>query len=167
MSELRLVPAALAVWAAAACCILLGAWAAAAVTAVLAVGCVLLRQPGQALLTAGLGAAATATAAVRKGMSAAASEVVGTISGAPKQTSSGAFLVRVRVPGRPATTPVFTQELPPGAVNGAHVVARGVAKESSVPGVNPFVLNGRVEVLGPPEGLAAFAFHVQIGRAHV
>ncbi|MDN8605190.1 ComEC/Rec2 family competence protein [Corynebacterium ureicelerivorans] len=161
MSELRLVPAALAVWAAAACCILFGAWAAAAVIAVLAVGCVLLRQPGQALLTAGLGAAATVTAAVRKGMSAAASEVVGTISGAPKQTSSGAFLVRVRVPGRPSTTPVFTQELPSGAVNGAHVVARGVAKESSVPGVNPFVLNGRVEVLGPPEGLAAFALHVR------
>ena len=38
MSELRLVPAALAVWAAAACCILFGAWAAAAVIAVLAVG---------------------------------------------------------------------------------------------------------------------------------
>ena len=54
MSELRLVPAALAVWAAAACCILFGVWAAAAVIAVLAAGCLLLRQPGQALLTAGL-----------------------------------------------------------------------------------------------------------------
>lgn len=161
MSELRLVPAALAVWAAAALCILVGLWAAAAVVVALAVGCVLLRQPGQAVLTAGLGAAAAATAAVRVRLSVAASEIAGTVSGAPKQTASGAYLVRVRVPGQPSATPVFVEELPQGVVSGARVVGRGVVAESGVPGVNPFVLNGRVEVLGPPEGLAALAHHVR------
>ena len=60
MSELRLVPAALAVWAAAACCILFGAWAAVLVVGVVVAGCLLAREHGQAVLTAGLGAAATA-----------------------------------------------------------------------------------------------------------
>lgn len=161
MSELRLVPAALAVWVAAACCILIGAWAAVAVTVVCAAGCLAWRQPGQAVLTAGLGAAATLTATVRMRLSTAAAEIAGTVSGSPKQTATGAFLVRVRVPGQPAPTPVFVKELPDGAVSGAQVVGRGVVKESGVAGVNPFVLNGRVEVVGPPEGLAAFAHHVR------
>ena len=154
------MPAALAVWAAAACCILFGVWAALLVAGVLAVCCLAVREPGQGVLTAGLGAAATLTAAVRTRASAPASEVVGTISGTPKQTDTGAYLVPVRVPGKPSTTPVFAEELPDGAVAGAHVVGRGVSKESGV-GVNPFVLNGEVEVLGPPEGLAAFAHHVR------
>ena len=161
MSELRLVPAALAVWAAAACCVLFGVWAALLVVGVLAAGCLLAREYGQGVLTAGLGAAATLTAAVRQRASSAASEIVGTVSGTPKQTESGAYLVRVKVPGQPSTTPVFADDLPDGAVAGAHVVGRGVSKESGVPGVNPFVLNGDVEVLGPPRGLAAFAHHVR------
>ncbi|MCG7274855.1 ComEC/Rec2 family competence protein [Corynebacterium afermentans] len=161
MSELRLVPAALAVWAAAACCILFGVWAALLVAGVLAVCCLAGREPGQAVLTAGLGAAGALTAAVRTRASAPASEFAGTISGTPKQTDTGAYLVRVRVPGKPSTTPVFADELPDGAVAGAQVVSRGVSKESGVPGVNPFLLDGHVEVLGPPEGLAAFAHHVR------
>ena len=60
------MPAALAVWAAAACCVLFGVWAALLVVAVLAAGCLLAREYGQAVLTAGLGAAATLTAAVRQ-----------------------------------------------------------------------------------------------------
>ena len=148
------MPAALAVWAAAACCILFGVWAALLVAGVLAVFCLAAREPGQAVLTAGLGAAATLTAAVRTRASAPASEVVGTISGTPKQTDTGAYLVRVRMPGKPSTMPVFADELPDGAVAGAHVVSRGVSKESGVPGVNPFVLDGHVEVLGPPEAVS-------------
>lgn len=161
MSELRLVPAALAVWVSAACCILFGLWAAFAVVGLVALGCLWRREAGQAVLTAGLGAVAAVMAAVRVRVSTAASEVLGTISGAPKQTESGAWLVRVRVPGQPAPTPVFTDELPANAVAGAQVIGRGAAKESGVPGVNPWVLNGQVEVLGPPEGLAALAHHVR------
>ena len=161
MSELRLVPAALAVWAAAACCILFGTYAVAAATGVFVVGCLIWRELGQAVLTAGLGVAAAVTATVRMRLCSTAAEVAGTVSGAPKQTSSGAYLVRVRVPGQPSVTPVFVQELPDGAVNGAQVVGSGVVAESGRPGVNPFVLNGRVEVIGPPEGLAAFAHHVR------
>lgn len=161
MSELRLVPAALAVWAAAACCILFGTYAAAAATGVFVVGCLIWRELGQAVLTAGLGVAAAVTATVRMRLCSTAAEVAGTVSGAPKQTSSGAYLVRVRVPGQPSVTPVFVEELPDGAVNGAQVVGSGVVAESGRPGVNPFVLNGRVEVIGPPEGLAAFAHHVR------
>ena len=64
------MPAALAVWAAAACCILFGVWAALLVAGVLAVCCLAAREPGQAVLTAGLGAAGALTAAVRTRASA-------------------------------------------------------------------------------------------------
>lgn len=167
MGELRLVPAALAVWAGAACCILVGAWAGALAVAVLCAVALALREPGQALLTAGLGAAAVATAGLRVRAAAAwefgraRAEVAGTLSGPVKRVASGAYLANVSVPGYPAPVPVFAEALPPGAVSGARVVATGTLGESARAGVNPYTVNGGLEVVGPPQGLAAFAQHVR------
>lgn len=164
MGEVRLVPAALAVWGAAAACVLWSVWAAVVVVAVVASACALRREPGQAVLVTGIGAAAMATASVRVRIARAwdfGGEVAGTVSGAPKQTTTGSWLVRVRAPGHPTTTPVFAEELPEGVVPGAQVIARGRLGESGVPGVNPVSLSGQVEVAAPPEGLAAFAQHVR------
>ncbi|WP_175934616.1 ComEC/Rec2 family competence protein [Corynebacterium sp. Marseille-P4321] len=165
MGELRLVPAALTVWAAAALCILFGAWAGVLVVAAAAVACAVWREAGQAVLVAGCGAAAVVTSHVRVRIARAvelAGVVEGIVSGAPKRTTSGAYLVRVLAPGQPAPTPVFTEQLDAEVVPGAWVAVRGQVGESGRPGVNPFTINGAVEALAPPEGIAAFAQHVRV-----
>lgn len=164
MGELRLVPAALAVWAAAALCVLVGVWAGVAAAAAVAAACLVWRQAGQAVLVGGLGAAAVVTAHVRVRAAQAADlhgGVEGTVSGAPKLTASGSYLVRVLVPGQPAPIPVFADEVDPGVVPGARVQARGQVGESGQPGVNPYAINGEITPLGPPEGVSAFAQHVR------
>lgn len=164
MSELRLVPAALAVWLASLACILSGARAAAAAVACLAVACCAARQWGQAVLVALLGSASAVVALVR--LRAARTwvfphRVVGEVSGQPKQLQSGAWLVRLRVEGYPSTLSVFADDLPAGAVPGAGVEATGRLRPSTFPGVSREVLTGTVEVTNPPRGLAAFAQHVR------
>ncbi|WP_350354529.1 hypothetical protein [Corynebacterium aquatimens] len=104
MTELRLVPAALAVWAASLVCVLVGPAAAALVVLALAVGCACWREWGQAVLVAGLGAAATVVATVRIRIAAAwdfAEPIVGTVSGQPKQLTTGSWLTRITLPGHP------------------------------------------------------------------
>lgn len=164
MGELRLVPAALTVWAAAALCVIAGVWAGVAAAAAVAAACLLWRQAGQAVLVGGLGAAAVVTAHVRVRAAQAADlrgGVEGTVSGAPKLTNSGSYLVRVLVPGQPSPIPVFAGEVDPGVVPGARVQARGQVGESGQPGVNPYAINGEITPLGPPEGVSAFAQHVR------
>ena len=164
MSELRLVPAALAVWLAALACMLSGARVAAVVVACLALACCAARQWGQALLVAMLGSASTAVALVRLRTAQAwvfPSRVVGEVSGQPKQLQSGAWLVRLRVEGYPSTLSVFAADLPPGTVPGAGAVAAGRLRPSAFPGVSHQVLAGTVEITAPPRGFAAFAQHVR------
>lgn len=164
MSELRLIPAALAVWLASLACIVWGARAAVAVVACLALACCAARQWGQALLVALLGSASAAVALVRLRAARAwvfPRRVVGVVSGQPKQLQSGAWLVRLRVEGYPSTLSVFADDLPAGAVPGASAVAVGQCRPSTFPGVSQEVLAGTVEVTAPPRGLAAFAQHVR------
>lgn len=164
MSELRLIPAALAVWLASLACIVRGARAAVAVVACLALACCAARQWGQALLVALLGSASAAVALVRLRAARAwvfPHRVVGVVSGQPKQLQSGAWLVRLRVEGYPSTLSVFADDLPAGAVPGASAVAVGQCRPSTFPGVSQEVLAGTVEVTAPPRGLAAFAQHVR------
>lgn len=164
MSELRLIPAALAVWLASLACIVWGARAAVAVVACLALACCAARQWGQALLVALLGSASAAVALVRLRAARAwvfPHRVVGVVSGQPKQLQSGAWLVRLRVEGYPSTLSVFADDLPAGAVPGASAVAVGQCRPSTFPGVSQEVLAGTVEVTAPPRGLAAFAQHVR------
>lgn len=164
MGEIRLVPAALVVWAVAAVAITLGVGIAVVVVLVAVIGAVVLRAYGQAVFIAGMGAAAVVTTGVRLRIARAwepAGQFVGRVSGAPKQTSTGGFIVRVQVDGNPTLTPVFVDEVPDTAVSGAQVVVRGVVKESEMAGINPIAVNGSVEVVAPPQGLAAFAQHTR------
>lgn len=164
MGEVRLVPAALVVWATSACVILFPPLVGVCVVVLAALACLLVRQVGQAVLVVGMGAGAAAATWLRVHSAAAwdpAGLVVGTVVGAARETASGAYLVRVRVPGTPSPTPVFTDTLPEGVAAGAQVIARGVDGASRVAGVNPHTLRGSLEVVGEPEGLHAFALHVR------
>lgn len=165
MSELRLVPAALAVWAASLICVLYGTGPAACAVAVLAVGCAMAGERGQAILVAGLGAASATVASVRVRIAKAweyGPTIEGVVSGHPKQLESGTWLTRVSVPGHPATLTVFSREVPDTLAPGAHVAATGTLGEAGVAGVNPSVLNGSIEVAAPPDGFAGFAQHVRV-----
>lgn len=164
MGEVRLVPAALVVWAATAVAITLGVGVAVVVVLVAVAGAVVLRAYGQAVFIAGMGAAALLTTGVRLRIARAwepAGEFLGRISGAPKQTRAGGFIVRVQVDGNPTLTPVFVDEVPETAVSGAEVVVRGVVTESGMAGINPIAVNGAVQVVTPPQGLAAWAQHTR------
>ncbi|WP_350354530.1 ComEC/Rec2 family competence protein [Corynebacterium aquatimens] len=56
---------------------------------------------------------------------------------------------------------MFSTSLDDGIVPGAHVTCTGRLGESSMPGVNPYVLSGEVVLNAPPTGYAAFAQHVR------
>lgn len=164
MSELRLVPAALAVWAASIACVLAGTHAAVVVVAAFCAGSALLREWGQALLTAGLGAASVLAAHVRLRIADAwdyASPLIGTVSGQPKFTASGSWLTRIALPGHPSTLTVFSATLDDAIVPGATVAATGALDDNKIAGVTPVVLNGKVELVAPATGYAAFAQHVR------
>ena len=164
MGELRLVPAAAAVWAASLAFLVAGAWAAAASVALLAVGCLVAREWGQSILVCGLGFASCSVAALRVFTARSwqfGDHVEGRVSGQPKELANGSWLTRVRVDGYPVPVTVFSKEIPPGAVAGAGVEAAGTWGDSAVTGVSPVVLNGSIEVQHPPSGLAAIAFRVR------
>lgn len=164
MSELRLMPAALAVWAASLIVILIGTTPACAAVATLAALCLLTRQAGQAILVAGLGLASTVVATLRCRIATAwefGEQIHATVSGQPKHAETGSWIVRLRIDGHPSTLTVFTPDLPEGIAPGAHVTATGRLGESGVPGVNPYVLNGQIDLDSPPQGFAAVAEHVR------
>lgn len=180
MSELRLVPAALAVWAATLAGIVWGTWAslvAVAVVVAVSVVCAVLIVPraegpapgrgaGQAMLVGGLGCAASAVTAVRMATAKAwefGSEVTGTVSGQPTPTigAGGGFLLRLSVPGHPGSIPVFVRSVPDGVEAGAAVRVAGAVAESTRPGTAQVVINGEVTAIGPPTGVAAWSNHVK------
>lgn len=164
MSELRLVPAALAVWFASLACLLSGPRLAAAIVAVIALASLACRQAGQAILVAALGAASCTVSGLRVRRAKAwqfPERIVGTIRGQPKELASGSWLVRLRLPGHPSSLALFTEELPEDAVAGARVVASGTLGPSRMPGVNPYTLSGSLEVTAGPAGASAFAHHVR------
>ena len=100
MSELRLVPAALAVWAASLIVILIGTTPACAAVATLAALCLLTRQAGQAILVAGLGLASTVVATLRCRIATAwefGEQIHATVSGQPKHAETGSWIVRLRI----------------------------------------------------------------------
>ncbi|WP_297851625.1 ComEC/Rec2 family competence protein [uncultured Corynebacterium sp.] len=164
MSELRLVPAALVVWAVAIAVIVAGPVVALGIIAVAVVGCVVWREPGQAILCGGLGACSSAVAWVRC-MTARGTDFgeafTGTVAGAPKQLDSGDWFVRVNVEGYPVPVPVFTAEVPGQLVSGTPVEIAGEATESTRPGVGAVTVEGAIDVLGQPTGFAAFAAAVR------
>lgn len=164
MSELRLVPAAGAVWLAALVCLWQGPVWAACVVAAFVVACLLWREFGQAVLVGSLGLASLVVALVRHRIAQAwqfGDTVVATVSGQPRLLASDTWLTRVVVPGHPSTLAVFSREMPEGVVSGTVVAAHGTVGESKLVGVNPYVFNGTLEVVEAPSGFAAFAQHVR------
>lgn len=164
MSEWRLVPAALTVWVASILSITVGAWAGLALTAAAGLLCLLIGQPGQSILTTGLGGASCAVASVRCRIANQwnyGDRTTGHVAAAPKLTDGGSWLTRVAIDGHPSTLTVFSTHLPAGVEPGATVAVTGVLKTSRLAAVNPYVMNGDMEVLTPPTGYAAFAAHVR------
>lgn len=164
MRELRLVPPAVAVWAAALAVILAGPLWALGITVATAVGCLMLRQTGQAILCGGLGACSAAMAWARcvTASKKQFDEVfAGTVSGAPKHLDSGNWLININVDSYPVPVPVFVEELHGHLPAGASVEVSGTVSETSRPGVGAYTINGEIDVLGPPTGFAAFAARVR------
>jgi competence protein ComEC len=161
VSELRLVPGAVAVWAVTLILLLPGPPALAGV--VLLAGCLLLawcRQAGQALFTGVLGTVAAALTSWQKHLAAAwtpPDQLVGTVSGAPVRLDSGGHLVRVDAPGHPAPLPVFTDREDVSAAPGTQVVVEAAWSPADRPGLGAVVGTGQIREVGGPQGMDRLA----------
>lgn len=163
MSELRLVPSAAVVWLASLLVLTAGPRAAALLIAAAAGAALVLRAPGQAVLTAALGAASATVAVLRMRLAAGLEcrSIAGRVTEHPRHLDSGTWLLRVAVEGKPSAVAVFAEELPAGIALGAVVSTAGRCTEAAVAGVHRQALSGIVELVGPPSGYAAFAQHVR------
>lgn len=169
MQELRLAPAAVAVWAGALCCLVWGVPSAVIVVMVGAAACIACKEFGQAILVTGLGLASVAGTELRRaaarawdfGQTISTGQLFGTVRGQPRELTDGGYLTRVSVEGYPAPIPVFTDELSAGSVPGAHVSVTGRIGESTVPGIGTVTINGDVEVVTGPAGMARVLEHVR------
>ena len=170
MQELRLAPAALVMWGATICCLLIGLLPAGFFVVATALVFFCAREKGQAILVAGLGAASLICTSlrIRIATSFALSHEVGrsaefpaTVLGQPKPLSSGGFLTNVSLDGYPAKIPVFAPELDDSVVSGASVAVSGQVRESTFPGIGTVTVNGEVDTVAAPRGFAAFAHHVR------
>lgn len=158
------MPAAAVVWAAALATLVVSGWAGAVVVAGAAGAALAARAWGQAVLVGGLGAASAAVAWVRLRIARSAEfagELTGRVAQPPRALAGSGHLVRVQVPGYPGQIPVFTRELPEGIVAGTTVRAVGSVSESNRPGTVQVTLSGSVDVVAPPQGMAALAAHVR------
>ncbi len=158
MSELRLVPAALTVWAGVAVYLVTGRLALSGIVLAVAVAvCLLLRQPGQAALAGGLSSVAVAVAAVRAARAASADLgglVSGRVVGEPSPTVTGSWLLNLAVEGYPVELPVFLDE-EPGVTGGAVGGRERTLADGDRPGVGEVVAQGALVGASPPEGWRA------------
>ncbi|MCT1804787.1 ComEC/Rec2 family competence protein [Corynebacterium sanguinis] len=164
MSELRLAPAAVAVWTATLAALVWGPVVACAAVAAVCAAVACARQWGQVVLVAGLGCVAGLVTTLRVATARAwqfGAEVVGTVSGAARPIEGHGYLLRVGVAGHPGPIAVFVDDLPLGVVNGAAVRVTGRASEAEQAGTAQVVFNGEVEVLSAPTGMAAWSNHVK------
>ena len=163
MRELRLVPGAATAWLSVIAVLLAGrGWAIALIAVVVAL-CLIARQWGQALFCGAVAGGAVLVAAVRQARAAAfdlGSEVTGRLVTEPTQTSTGGWLLKLKVPGYPTQLPVFSPEPVPAAA-GAELTARVRVGESDRAGVGKLSANATdVQVTAEPEGLAGWAAEV-------
>ncbi|WP_018016595.1 ComEC/Rec2 family competence protein [Corynebacterium capitovis] len=162
--ELRLVPAGVAVWAAAALVLTTGPAPAALCVGTIAVGHLIARHVGQAVLSACLGTASLLIAWFRLATTRAwqfAGSIRGTVSGAPVELDNGSVLVRVRLEGYPGPITVVTRSEVNGLVSGARVSATGSFSATDQPGTAQVVMNGAVTVEAGPTGMARVAQYVR------
>ncbi|RNE49624.1 ComEC/Rec2 family competence protein [Corynebacterium alimapuense] len=169
MSELRLVPGALVVWAVTLFLLFYGAEMVTVLVVLLglvivAVVLVWCRQSGQALFTTAVGATAVALTVVRIQQAARwipAKPLLGEVSAAPVEVSSGGYLVRLAVDGYPAVLPVFSELAPEHLAIGSQVLAQVNMSSSQRPGVGDQVATGELQLVEGPTGMAAFAAQVR------
>ncbi|HZK32200.1 MAG TPA: ComEC/Rec2 family competence protein, partial [Corynebacterium sp.] len=165
MGELRLVPAALTVWAAALLILLTGqGWPAGVLVAAVGIGVALLRQPGQAVLVVALGGAVALMTGLRAGRAEAVvfpEQLTGVLRTAAGDTSTGGGILRLTVPGHAAQLTVFTEEAPEALPAGTTVHLDVTYSESSTPGLTPVVGNAEILATAPPTGWAATAAHIK------
>lgn len=170
MSELRLLPAAAVVWAVTLSVILSREVTIAAIMLLgVAVGVVLLRQPGQAVLVIALGTAAGTLTKLRVDTAAGFvfdDVLTGTLVAQPSEVSPGLWFLQVVVVGFPAAVPVLlkTDALPADAVSGAGVAVAAQLSESDRAGMGQVIGNATAEdfaVAQPATGMAAVAAEVK------
>ena len=148
MSELRLLPAAVVVWAV-ALTLLLDVPLLTLLLLVVPAGLLLGRQAGQALFTVVLGGLAAGATWWRQRLAAAwtaPEEFTGRV------VNTGPGLVRIRTPDHPALLTVFT---PDTAEQGSLVSVHATWSPSRRPGLAEVVGNGDLTVLAEPTGMAA------------
>lgn len=165
MAELRLVPAAVTVWAAALLVLLTGQpWPSLAAVLLVAGMLAAVRQPGQTVLTAVLGGAVTLMTWLRARQAAGmdlGGQITGTLNTAAGSTSSGGAILRLTVPGYPAQLTAFTDESGHGLPAGAAVALEATYSDAGSPGLSPVVADAEILATGPPTGWAAVAAHVK------
>ncbi|MEJ5928594.1 ComEC/Rec2 family competence protein [Corynebacterium sp. H128] len=159
MRELRLVPAALLVWAIVlATVVTREAWLGLGLLAVAALS--MLKFPGPGLTALSLGLAALSTSLVRIHTAPAAfpAAVLARIETSPTMTKTGGWITTLSVDG--ATVRAFLKQQPPPL--GTSVVAQVTSGPADRPGVTPVVLNiSELEVVAPPRGFDAWAASVK------
>lgn len=137
MRDLRLLPAALAVWAATLAVVWGRGWQWGALTCAVA-AVLLFRARGQAVLAAALGALATAVTQRRIALADAIrwpDRILARAAGPPTKTGSG-WVLRTRVEGSPGTLPVFSRDDGLAGVRaGDQVVVSGGAVDADAPSV--------------------------------
>lgn len=173
MSELRLVPAALTVWAVTLVVLLAGSlWWVISGLAILGMVLVWLGQSGQAVLSVSVGSMATVITRMRQHQAQnwePGETIVGTLSAAPVSIDGGHsanHLVRLNVDGLPVPLPVFVEDLPAGMSAGTQVLAKVSVSESTRPGVGTYLANGQVQVLAEPTGMSSIAAYVRNEFSH-
>ncbi|GAB3691346.1 ComEC/Rec2 family competence protein [Corynebacterium nasicanis] len=152
MSELRLVPGALLVWAVT---LALLQEIPAFPLLLLPLALLWFRQTGQAVLTGVLGAVAAVLVWWRRRLAAgwsAPEEAVGRV------VASGAEYVRVALPGHPTPLTVFTEDAP---ATGTHVLVQASWSEAGRAGVGEVVGNGELREVVAPQGMDAVALSVR------
>lgn len=177
MSELRLVPPAVASWLMVlAVLVTRGVWCSMAIGVAV---CVLLwglnrwgsargLLRGQAWLSWVIGSSATIAALIRVRVHSDAvvpEEIMGTVVREAKPTDAG-FIMHLDVPGIYGQLPVFvrlsnTASLPQGSY-GEQVRIAGQVVETQSPTVSPWLFVAQdIQVVGPPEGFRAWVAHVR------
>ena len=166
LRELRLVPAALVMWAVSLAVILDAGWVAiAAISAAIVAGWVT-RQRGQGVLSAAVGLAGLVLTATRKDRAEDFDypmQLGGTLASAPREVTGGGIILELNVAGLPEPITVFLDPSAHTALDlapGAWVNAKAFYSSATQPGLIPVTASGSLESSAPPEGFAAWTEHV-------
>lgn len=161
MTELRLVPAAIAAWAV-TLGLLLGVPQVGLVVVAAVLGFAVCRKPGQAIVTATAAACAWTVTSLRLAARPVRDdEFLARLTNAPRYLDSGRWLLTVRIDDHPGAVTVFAKDAPEGLASGAVVQVAGSWSESDRPSIAGHIVSGTVELVAPPAGVDGWAAHVR------